>query len=89
MVSAEQAHGSGHEHQIEVKVNHEPVKFTQEHVTGMVIKTTAIAQGVDIQPDFCLFIEVKHDEQQPIGDDQGVDLHSGDMFIAVGPDHFS
>lgn len=71
---------------IVVKVNNRDVTFTEHKITGAVIKSTAIAQGVPIQQDFQLF-EVKHGEPlKPIRDDQPVNLHEHQQFRATAPD---
>lgn len=73
---------------IVVQVNNRPVAFHTKEATGLEIKKTAIAEGVAIQADFCLFL-VKDGRQEPIKDDQNVRLHRGEDFDAVDPDHCS
>ena len=69
-----------------VKVNNRNVSFTEDKVTGKVIKATAIAQGVPIQLDFHLF-EVKPNQPlKQIRDDETVTLHIGEQFRATAPD---
>mgnify|MGYP001616157843 CR=1 FL=1 len=70
---------------ITVKVNENPVAFTEHKVTGLQIKETAINQGVSIQLDFNLF-EVKNSRLNPIADGNEVNLHKGQEFRAVTPD---
>lgn len=70
---------------ITVTVNEQPVTFTEHQVTGAQIKSSAIAQGVHIQPDFTLF-EVKPNGLQAIGDNDRVKLHLHQSFRAVAPD---
>jgi len=77
---------SVHKKTLTVKVNNRGVAFTEHKVTGALIKSTAISQGVPIQQDFQLF-EVKHGEPlKPIADDQVVTLHEGEEFRATAPD---
>lgn len=77
---------SVHKKTLTVKVNNHGVTFTEHKVTGSVIKSTAISQGVPIQQDFQLF-EVKRGEPlKPIGDDEVVTLHEGEEFRATAPD---
>ena len=70
---------------ITVKVNGNPVAFTEHKVTGLQIKEAAINQGVSIQLDFNLF-EVKNGRLNPIADDNKVNLHKDQEFRAVTPD---
>lgn len=70
---------------VTVTVNNRDVKFPTHKTTGMEIKTTAISQGVPIQPDFALF-EEKGGNLKPIGDTETVTLHPNQRFRAVTPD---
>lgn len=78
----------GHHHQREVRilVNGKPVVITQERVTGAQIKAAAIAQGVNIQPDFVLFEDLSNGKQVIVKDDQTVAVHNGQRFEAVTND---
>ena len=70
---------------VTVTVNNKQVNFNDHKVSGLVIKTTAIGQGVQIQPDFNLF-EVTGNHLKPIADDDKVTLHPNQVFRAVAPD---
>ena len=72
---------------ITVKVNNNPVKFTNCRVTGLEIKQTAIAQGVRIEVGFVLY-PVKPDggAGAAIGDSEKVKLSECDEFRCVAPD---
>lgn len=74
---------------IEVRVNNKPVSFPDEHgrdeASGAAIKAAAIAQGVNIQSDFALFVE-RGNELDPVADDEVVHLHPNQKFRAVAPD---
>lgn len=74
---------------ITVTVNSKPVELTVGHVkpeaTGAEIKAAAIAQGVNIQPDFVLF-DVRGPELKPVVDDQLIVVHPHQEFQAVAPD---
>jgi hypothetical protein len=70
---------------ITVTVNNREVLFQDREATGMEIKTTAIGQGLPIQPDFALF-EERGSNLKPIGDGETVKLHPNQRFRAVTPD---
>jgi hypothetical protein len=71
---------------VTVTVNGRSVVFRMHEATGAEIKSTAIAQGVQIQQDFNLF-EKKSDHQlKQIGDAEIIKLHDGLEFRAVAPD---
>jgi hypothetical protein len=72
--------------QIVISVNFKPVTMPDRHATGIEIKKTAIAQGVNIQLDFVLFRDKGHGWRDPIRDDEKVELHRGDKFEAVPGD---
>lgn len=83
-------HPEHHHHpEVEVKVNRKDVRFKEHRVTGAVIKSTAIAQGVAIQMDFQLFKIIHGEPLKEIGDDEHVNLHECDAFRATAPDDTS
>lgn len=70
-----------------VKVNNNPVRFTKRHVTGMEVKKTAIAQGVQIEEDFVLHAISADGNQGPaIPDDKKLVLKPCDEFRCVAAD---
>lgn len=71
---------------IEVSVNRKLVRFRQSRVTGLEIKTTAIAQGVAIQVDFVLFLVVGPGKRKVIGDEDVVHLNPHSTFEAIPSD---
>lgn len=72
---------------IEVTVNGKTVTFTKHRATGMEIKETAIAQGVNIQRDFVLFELVgEGGHMKAVGDNDEVALNKESKFRAVAPD---
>jgi hypothetical protein len=74
-------------HTVTVTVNNNPVVFQSNKALGSVIKSTAIAQGVQIQQDFNLFEKVGNSSNlKPIGDSEEVTLHPNQKFRAVAPD---
>jgi len=75
-----------HVRQITITVNFKPVTMPERQATGLEIKQAAIAQGVNIQPDFVLFRDKGHGRRDPIRDDENVELHNGEKFEAVPGD---
>jgi hypothetical protein len=71
---------------ITVTVNGKSVVFHEENATGLQIKEAAIAQGVNIKPDFKLFLISEGKDPEPISDTQKVELKDGEKFRAVSPD---
>ena len=71
---------------VTVTVNRKPVVFGARRATGAEIKETAIAQGVQLQPDFALFAVVGGGQLKPVSDNDAVEIHEGEAFRAVAPD---
>ena len=89
MVTEADAHGGEREGQrdhITVLVNKKIVDMREEKVTGLEIKVAAIQQGVNIKPDYSLFLILKDESLQQIGDGEHIKLHKGEQFSATAPD---
>ncbi|HLK83738.1 MAG TPA: multiubiquitin domain-containing protein [Xanthobacteraceae bacterium] len=78
--------GNGHDQKTTIFVNEKPVTLDDPNQTGMSIKLAAIAQGVQIQSDFVLSIERGGGKTELIGDDQPVQVHKGERFLAIPND---
>lgn len=79
-----------HEKNITIKVNNKPVILHSERVTGLQIKEAAIAQGVEIQPDFQLWEEAHGGhEMRSIADNETVEIHNNMEFTCNTGDHDS
>lgn len=74
------------DHTVTVSVNFKPVTFKQKEATGLQIKETAIAQGVNIQSDFVLFLDKGNGRRDAVRDDEVVHLHPNQKFEAVPGD---
>ena len=73
--------------QITIKVNNNPVHFKNRRQTGLQIKTSAIEQGVAIQPDFVLYRAKPDGNLGPVvRDNETVVLKCGDEFTCTGTD---
>lgn len=76
----------GQDKTITILVNEKPVTVDDPKQTGMSIKQAAIAQGVQIQPDFVLSIERGSGKTELIGDDQAIRVHKSERFLAIPND---
>lgn len=72
--------------EVTVEVNSKEVALTEKKMTGAEIKAAAIAQQVQIQPDFVLQLERPNGEFDTIGDSDEVHIRKGLSFTAIAPD---
>jgi len=68
---------------VTVTVNNKPVHLRFGWHTGAEIKAAAIAQGVDIKPDFTLDEELPGGDPTVIGDTEPTFISGGEVFGAV------
>jgi hypothetical protein len=68
---------------VTVKVNTKPVKLLRRWNTGAQIKSAAIADGVQIKPDFILHLEGPDGVDQVIGDHDRIFIRGGECFDAL------
>lgn len=73
-------------HVVTITVNERSVEMTAHQATGLEIKQAALAQGVPIQPDFVLSLELGGRRTRVIGDNEEIELHPNQRFVAVAPD---
>jgi|APEBP8051073178_1049388.scaffolds.fasta_scaffold63864_2 hypothetical protein len=73
---------------IEIRVNNKPVLVPKvdKEPTGREIKVEAIRQGVAIEANFVLQLELPNGTSKIIGDDDEVRIHPGSSFTAIRPD---
>jgi len=72
---------------ITVTINRHPVKFHRRHVTGLIIKETAIKQGVKLCPDCVLYyLKAGGGVGPAVGDAEKVVLKECDEFRCVTTD---
>jgi len=71
---------------IEILVNDRPVVLDGAKQTGASIKHAAIDQGVNIKADFVLSIELGSGKTKLVGDDQKIDSHADERFLAIEND---
>jgi predicted nuclease with TOPRIM domain len=63
-----------------------PVKIHGKNQTGLSLKQAAITQGVPIQLDFVLSVELGGGKTDLIGDAQPFKVKDGDRFLAIPND---
>ena len=71
---------------IRIFLNNSVVELLRRRVTGLIIKQSAIDQGVRIELDFILFIERGSGQTQVVGDDDKVTVRAGSRFNAIPHD---
>jgi hypothetical protein len=77
-VASEQEHGT-----VGVTVNTKPVTLASHRVTGLEIKQSAIAQGVEIELDFLLTLEAHRGHPaRVIADDETITVTNHSVFTA-------
>src|SRR5882724_3323277 len=69
-----------------VTVNEQPVTLLRHISTGFEIKAAAIAQGVQIQPNFVLQEELPNGTSRIIGDQDEMHWREHLRFTALAPD---
>ena len=76
----------GDDDKIEITVNEKPVVLEGKKQTGASVKKAAIEQGVDIKEDFVLSIELGDGKTRLVGDDEEIEVHDGERFLATKND---
>ncbi len=71
---------------VTIEVNSHKVEMPDGPATGQEIKAAAIKQGVTIQPNFVLQLELPNGSSKVIGDDDKVPLRENLSFTAIAPD---
>ncbi len=74
------------EHAVEVTVNGKLVKLLKAELSGLEIKQAAIAQGVSIELDFVLQLELPNGNSKIIGDADIVKVREHERFTAIAND---
>ncbi|MGQ4479372.1 multiubiquitin domain-containing protein [Streptomyces sp. SAS_276] len=80
------AESPGKGHSVTIKVNNKAVEIIGPRVTGLQIKEAAIAQGVQIERDFQLSLELPSGETRIISDTDVVTVNKKSVFTAVAGD---
>lgn len=71
---------------IEIALNDKPVVLDGPKQTGKSIKKAGIEQGVNIKEDFVQSIELGGGRTELVGDDEVINVHPNDRFIAIEND---
>ena len=74
------------EKEVDIKVNTKPVRISRGEHTGHEIKAAAIAQGVNIQLNFLLYLIKRNGETERIDDDKPVKVKRGQEYDAIADD---
>ena len=86
MASDENVKGGVDDGKIEVTLNDKPVVLEGSKQTGESIKKAAIEQGVNIKQGFVLSIERGGGKTDLVGDDQVIEVHPNERFLAIEND---
>jgi hypothetical protein len=73
-------------HLFTVTVNRLPVSIAGPKTNGLAVKEAAIAQGVPIQRDFILSLELPNGNTRLVRDTDEVSLNENMKFVAVAND---
>ena len=71
---------------VTIEVNDHKVKMPAGPATGLEIKNAAIKQGVNIQPNFVLQVELPNGSSKVLGDDDKIPLTEHLAFTAIADD---
>ena len=71
---------------VTIEVNEHKVKMSAGPATGLEIKDAAIEQGVNIQVNFVLQVELPNGSSKVVGNDDKVPLTEHLAFTAIAPD---
>lgn len=71
---------------VTIEVNSHKVKMRAGPATGLEVKEAAIKQGVEIQQNFVLQLELPNGTGKIIGDDDKISLRDHMSFTAIEPD---
>ena len=71
---------------VTIEVNEHKVEMPNGPATGIEIKEAAIKQGVNIQANFVLQLQLPNGSSRVIGDEDKVSLTEHLAFTAIAPD---
>ena len=76
----------GDDGKVSATVNDKPVVLEDKKQTGASVKKTAIEQDVNIKAEFVLSIEVDGERTELVGDNEEIEVHDGERFLAIEND---
>ena len=86
MADAQEVNKIRDDEKVDVTVNDKPVVLIGVKQTGASIKKAAIDDGVNIKEDFVLSIELGGGKTKLVGDDEYIEVHDGQRFLAIEND---
>ena len=86
MTSGQEVRDLGDDVKVEIMVNEKPVVLEGTKQTGASVKKAAIEQDVNIKEDFVLSIELGGGKTRLVGDDEEIEVHDGERFLAIEND---
>ena len=86
MASDQEVKKVGDDGKVEVTVNDKPVVLVGAKQTGASVKKAAIEQDVNIKEDFVLSIELGGGKTKLVGDDEEIEVYTGERFLAIEND---
>ena len=86
MADAQEINKIRDDEKVDVTVNDKPVVLVGVKQTGASIKKAAIDDHVNIKEDFVLSIELGDGKTKLVGDDEYIEVHDGQRFLAIEND---
>ena len=86
MADAQEINKIRDDEKVDVTVNDKPVVLVGVKQTGASIKKAAIDDHVNIKEDFVLSIELGDGKTKLVGDDEFIEVHDGQRFLAIEND---
>ena len=86
MADAQEVNKIRDDKKVDITVNDNPVVLIGVKQTGASIKKSAIDDGVNIKEDFVLSIELGDGKTKLVGDDEYIEVHDGQRFLAIEND---
>ena len=86
MADAQEVNKIRDDKKVDITVNDKPVVLIGVKQTGASIKKSAIDDGVNIKEDFVLSIEFGDGKTKLVGDDEYIEVHDGQRFLAIEND---
>ena len=71
---------------VSIEVNNHKVEMPAGPATGLEVKEAAIKQGVNIQVNFVLQVQLPNGSSKVVGDEDKVQLTEHLAFTAIAPD---
>ena len=86
MASDKDVKGEIDDGKVEIALNDKPVVLNESKQTGESIKKAAIEQGVNIKENFVLSLELGGGKTELVGDNDFIEVHPNDRFLAIEDD---